>query len=158
MIEEQVLNYRRKLIDAKYMNEAINAIAGNISTNITNINNTKTYSQERNVLSFGERIKYELEYLGMTQKELARKAGMNVFSIYDYCSNRKTIPRVDYAIAIAKVLGVSVEYLVTGEEPPKKEERLYKEIKQLVNELEDCLLNGQSLIKKYRKLLGIKNI
>ena len=50
------------------------------------------------------------------QKELAEKAGISTNGISTW-KVTGVIPRADVAVKIAAVLGVTVEYLVTGEVP-----------------------------------------
>ena len=70
-------------------------------------------------MGFKENLKSELAYSGMLVKELAAKSGINKFSIDGYLSKKGRSPSVEAAVKIAQVLGVSVEYLVTGEETYK---------------------------------------
>ena len=49
-------------------------------------------------------------------KELAAKTGIKKNTIDNYLSVRGRMPAADVAVRIAKVLGISVEYLVTGTE------------------------------------------
>ena len=67
-------------------------------------------------MTFGERLKNELKYLGMTVKELSYKSGVPKTSIDGYLSKREKMPAADTAVEIATVIGVTVEYLVNGEE------------------------------------------
>jgi len=52
----------------------------------------------------------------MLVKELAAKSGVSKHSIDCYLNARGQIPSVEVGVKLAKALGVSVEYLVTGEE------------------------------------------
>ena len=52
----------------------------------------------------------------MLVKELAAQAGLKKHTIDNYLSIRGRMPSADVAVRIARVLGVSVEYLVTGNE------------------------------------------
>ena len=65
-------------------------------------------------MGFKENLKSELAYSGMLVKELAAKSGVNKHSLDNYLNARGQIPSVDVGVKIAQVLGVSVEYLVTG--------------------------------------------
>jgi transcriptional regulator with XRE-family HTH domain len=68
-------------------------------------------------VSFGKNLKQELSYNGMLVKELAAAAGVHKRALDTYLlSENASIPPADTAVRIAQVLGVSVEYLVTGEE------------------------------------------
>jgi transcriptional regulator with XRE-family HTH domain len=52
----------------------------------------------------------------MLVKELAAQTGLKKHTIDNYLSARGRMPAADIAVRIARVLGVSVEYLVTGDE------------------------------------------
>ena len=67
-------------------------------------------------MGFKENLKSELAYSGILVKELAAKSGVNKYSIDNYLNKRGQTPSVESAVKIAQVLGVSVEYLVTGKE------------------------------------------
>jgi transcriptional regulator with XRE-family HTH domain len=69
---------------------------------------------------FKENLKAELVYSGMLVKELAAKTGVKKHTIDNYLNTHNSIPAADSAVRIAQALGVSVEYLVTGEEMPCK--------------------------------------
>ena len=61
-------------------------------------------------------MRSELAYSGMLVKELAAKSGVSKHSLDCYLNARGQIPSVEVGVKLAKALGVSVEYLVTGEE------------------------------------------
>jgi len=67
-------------------------------------------------MGFRENLKAELTYSGMLVKDLAAQAGLKKHTIDTYLSVRGRMPAADVAVRIARVLGVSVEYLVTGQE------------------------------------------
>jgi transcriptional regulator with XRE-family HTH domain len=70
----------------------------------------------RKNMSFGTNLKQELIYAGMLKKELAAKAGINKRAIDTYVRTNSSMPPADTAVKIAKALGVTVEYLVTGKD------------------------------------------
>ena len=70
-------------------------------------------------MGFKENLKSELAYSGMLVKELAAKSGVNKYSLDNYLNTRGQIPSVVVGQKIAQALGVSVEYLVTGQESRK---------------------------------------
>jgi plasmid maintenance system antidote protein VapI len=70
-------------------------------------------------VSFKENLKEELSCSGMMVKELATKTGIKRQTIDNYLNSRSCIPPADTAVRIARVLGVSVEYLVTGKDLKK---------------------------------------
>jgi len=69
-------------------------------------------------MSFKENLRNALAYSGMEQKELARKAEISLRNIENYLSEYASVPVADKAVKIARALGVTVEYLVTGENLP----------------------------------------
>lgn len=66
------------------------------------------------MLSFKENLRNELDFKGMTVKELAKRTGIIKGSLDNYLGVRESIPPADIAVRIAQALNVSVEYLVTG--------------------------------------------
>ncbi len=64
--------------------------------------------------TFRENLRDELDFQGLTVKELALKTGIIKTSLDNYLGSRCVIPPADVAVKIAKALNVSVEYLVTG--------------------------------------------
>ncbi|MDR2020309.1 MAG: helix-turn-helix domain-containing protein [Treponema sp.] len=71
-------------------------------------------------MGFRENLKSELAYQGMLVKELAVLSGVSRHTLDNYLNIRGHIPSADIAVKIARALGVSVEYLVTGEEIPRE--------------------------------------
>ena len=68
-------------------------------------------------MGFRENLKQELNFNGMLVKELAAVSGVHKRAMDTYLlSENASIPPADVAVRIAKTLGVSVEYLVTGDE------------------------------------------
>jgi len=84
-------------------------------------------------MGFGENLKQELAYNGMLKKELAAAAGVHKRAIDTYVRTRASMPPADTAVKIAKALGVTVEYLVTGEDSsmPKDVSRISRSILNL---------------------------
>ena len=71
-------------------------------------------------MGFRENLKAELTYSGVLVKELADQTGLKKHTIDTYLSTRGRMPAADAAVRIARVLGVSVEYLITGQEAAEK--------------------------------------
>lgn len=65
-------------------------------------------------MGFRENLKDELKYQDMRVKELAEKTGISKRAIDHYLAEKFTEPTAETAVKIARELGVSVEYLVTG--------------------------------------------
>ena len=67
-------------------------------------------------MTFWETVDSEREYKNLSRKELAYLANFSINSIPTGIA-RGSIPAADVAYRIAKVLGVSVEYLLLGGDP-----------------------------------------
>lgn len=92
------------------------------------------------MVSFADRLRAEIEYQGMLQKELAFKAGIKKRALDMYLGSQSSMPPADVAVRLAKVLGVTVEYLVTGEKPEpgatsEKEKKIALDFKQVEDDL-----------------------
>ena len=66
--------------------------------------------------NFRENLRNELNYQGITVKELSSRTGIPIASLDCYLGTRATVPSVENAVKIARELKVSVEYLVIGED------------------------------------------
>ena len=64
-------------------------------------------------MGFWNNVESELEYQGISRKELAFKAGISYAGI-GLGIERDSMPGADTALKISKVLNVSIEYLLTG--------------------------------------------
>jgi transcriptional regulator with XRE-family HTH domain len=65
---------------------------------------------------FSQRLRSEIEYIGLNQKEFSAKAGIKKRALDAYLRAQQSMPPADTAVKIASALGLSVEYLVTGKE------------------------------------------
>jgi transcriptional regulator with XRE-family HTH domain len=65
--------------------------------------------------NFRENLRNELDYQGLTVKELSARTAIPIATLDCYLGSRATVPSVDAALKIARALKVSVEYLVIGE-------------------------------------------
>ena len=70
----------------------------------------------RNMPDFAQRLRSEIEYIGLNQKEFAAKVGIKKRALDTYLGIQQSMPPADTAVKIASALGLSVEYLVTGKE------------------------------------------
>jgi transcriptional regulator with XRE-family HTH domain len=73
-------------------------------------------------MDFRSRLRDQIDYLGLHDKEVAAKAGITKRAIDTYVGSRGCMPSADVAVRLAKVLGVTVEWLVTGENEIKTDE------------------------------------
>lgn len=67
-------------------------------------------------MDFRTRLKEEISFSGLTNKEIAAKAGITKRAVDSYVSSQACMPAADVAVKLAKVLNTSVEYLITGME------------------------------------------
>jgi transcriptional regulator with XRE-family HTH domain len=63
---------------------------------------------------FSARLRSEIDYNGLSQKEFASKVGIKKRALDAYLGVQQSMPPADVAVKMASVLGLSVEYLVTG--------------------------------------------
>ena len=94
-------------------------------------------------MGFRENLKSELVYLDMPVKELAAKSGINKLTIDHWLSAKGKIPLLDNGVKIAQALGVSAEYLVTGENSG------------LPRDIHGVIRNLPKLCKKNRRVAAI---
>ncbi len=87
------------------------------------------------MLDFWLNVKNELEYKGISQKELAGKISESYNTLQSWI-NRDRLPNVVQAVKISKILGTSVEYLVTG-----KDEHFHKDNSESIRLLEKVIEN-----------------
>ena len=65
--------------------------------------------------TYADRLKHAIGLSGMTQSELARRVGIHAQAVQYVCSGRGQ--RAGYTVEFARALGVSAEWLATGEGP-----------------------------------------
>jgi len=65
-------------------------------------------------------LRAELDFLGLTVKELSAKTGIPKRTLDCYFGARASVPPADIATKIAAALGVTVEFLVTGQDSKKQ--------------------------------------
>jgi len=89
---------------------------------------------------FKTNLRTELDYLGLTVKELSAKTGIAKGTLDCYLGVRASMPPADIAVNIANALGVTVEYLINGQET-KKQDKLsdynIRSITQILTELDE---------------------
>lgn len=66
-------------------------------------------------MDFRERLREEISFSGMSNKEVAAEAGITLRALVSYVSGQSCMPSADVAVRLAKVLNTSVEYLINGE-------------------------------------------
>ena len=95
-------------------------------------------------MRFRDNLKQELSFNGMLVKELAAITGVPKRALDTYLlTANASMPPADTAVKIARALGVSVEYLVSGEEA------------SLPIDIRLAVRNLQRLGKKDRKVVAV---
>ena len=100
-------------------------------------------------MNFWENVERIREYKEISRKELAIRANFSLNSISTGIA-RNSIPLADVACRIADVLGVSVEFLVTGKTSGKQ---LNSEEKKIEEQLESKKENFLKYMDNYSDML-----
>lgn len=88
-------------------------------------------------MDFRTRLREQIEYLGLLDKEVAAKAGITKRALDSYVGSQNCMPSADIAVKLAKALNVSVEYLVTGKDTSTPSLTQYTpEIRHLADKLQ----------------------
>jgi len=100
-------------------------------------------------MGFGEHLKGELEYRGMLVKELANATGIPKQTIDKYLLTNSVMPSADKAVTIAKTLGVTVEYLITGRTVPyAKMPHQSPEMRSIANHVEPLSYEKRKIVEQ----------
>lgn len=70
-------------------------------------------------LAFWDSVNAEIKRKNTTQEWVARQAGIKYQTFRGWVS-KGILPRVDEAVAIVRALGVSVEYMIAGQDDSKE--------------------------------------
>jgi len=106
--------------------------------------------------NFRKILREELDYQGLTVKELAAKAEVAKGAIDSYLGKQASMPPADTAARLANALGVTVEYLLSGEESSRESNAPFQSNpkKRALSRLFDELLpEDQKLTLDFVKLL-----
>jgi len=68
----------------------------------------------------------------LTLRAFIESLGLN-YETYYSGRRRETLPRADEALAIARALGTSVEYLVSGREPENSKKEVLDDLQSFIN-------------------------
>ncbi len=85
-------------------------------------------------MDFWARLDNLIEFKNLTRKEVAAQANFS-YSSFTNGRKRESVPAADVALRIAKVLGVSVEYLLEGELPKIKSDKDLLELVKIYRKL-----------------------
>lgn len=111
---------------------------------------------------FRENLRDIIDFKGLRTKELSALTKINKRTIDSYLDNRAVIPNAEVAVKLAKALGTTVEFLVTGEDSANPGQKIYSDFdtyrkyKKIVNELDtlspDLLKSIETMIHSAAEL------
>jgi transcriptional regulator with XRE-family HTH domain len=104
-------------------------------------------------MDFKANLRNELDYLGLTVKELSAKTGIAKGTLDCYLGARASMPPADIAVKIANALDVTVEYLVTGQKHEKKDKLLDHNIRSIIQILIELSEKDIEIILGLSKIL-----
>ena len=107
-------------------------------------------------MAFREILRDEMAYQGLSTRELAEKSGVGKRTLDNYLMSDPQEPSVTNAHKIALALGVSIEYLLTGEEY-KTSVPITGDVLKLVQEFSDLESEQQVLFLKMMESLAAAN-
>jgi len=110
--------------------------------------------EQRKQKPFLERIDNQLTKSKKKRPWLSETSGISLSTINSWFAHNR-LPRVDHAYEIAKVLGVSLEYLVTGREPESylRNPEIIT-ILNLIDDMEDReLIQLQGVIRFFNRIV-----
>jgi transcriptional regulator with XRE-family HTH domain len=105
-------------------------------------------------MGFRENLKNELIYNGMLVKELSAKSGVNKRTIDKYLREDGSVPSAVAAVKIARALGITVEYLVTGKDSQTDKTVNASPNRSLIRAIEVLDSNCQEVMLDLAKSLG----
>ena len=103
--------------------------------------------------SFGELLRKEREARGLSQSELAEKAGLQPSAISHFELGRRT-PSFDNLKRVADALSVTVDYLL-GRQP--QHANAGPAVEQLFRHFEQLSTSDQEVISSFAELLAARN-
>lgn len=101
-------------------------------------------------MTFRDRLREQIEFSGLTNREVAEKANITKRAIDSYVGSESCMPSAEIAVKLAKVLGVTVEYLVTGDlkmdDNKAREETTDKNARSLLHFFSTLSIRDQSIL------------
>lgn len=107
-------------------------------------------------MGFRERLREEIEYRGLLVKEVSAAVGISNSTFLSYIDARGVLPNVETAVKIANYLGVTVEYLVNGDDgrAQSPDSPLKSEKTRLVETYEKLSARDKSLLIKIADVMA----
>ncbi len=104
------------------------------------------------LLQISSRIKFRRKSLGYTQEEISEKLGLS-HSHYTKIENAISSPSLDTLVNISKLLGLSLDFIVFGEE--QKNDYDFTKLNNIINDLKYNNSQKISDLKTFIKLLEL---
>lgn len=122
---------------------------------MASIKHDRTFHNEQ-IVRFGERLEKAMG--GLNKSEIARRSGLSEASVRKYLRG-DSYPTIDSAARVADACGVSLMWLLTGEQPQGDDSNNYENIEQKFDCNDDSVALIVSLLgfvsSKDRKALAI---
>ena len=106
--------------------------------------------------TFRNTLREELDYQGLTVKELAYKSSVAKGALDSYLGKQASMPPADVAVRIASTLGVTVEYLVSGDDSKNKINSVFisnPKKRSILRMFDELLPEDQKLTLDFVKIL-----
>jgi transcriptional regulator with XRE-family HTH domain len=105
--------------------------------------------------NFRKNLRDELVYQDLTVKELAAKSGVAKGALDCYVGKQASVPPATTAVKIARALGVSVEYLVSGQKEQREEIVVLSNprVRSILKMLEDLDEDSQDIMAGIAQVL-----
>jgi len=106
--------------------------------------------------TFRKTLREELDYQGLTVKELAFKSSVAKGALDTYLGKQASMPPVDVAVRIASALGVTVEYLVSGDDSKNNNDTVFfsnPKKRSILRIFDELLPEDQKLTLDFVKIL-----
>lgn len=97
-------------------------------------------------MNFRSRLREEIAFSGLSNKEVAAKAEITKRALDSYVSSQSCMPSADVAVRLAKALHTSVEYLVTGEIDSAQPAKTKENERQLLRIYSSLTLSQRNLL------------
>jgi len=105
-------------------------------------------------MGFKDNLRAELAYSGMLIKELSNLSGINTNTLNNYLNKRGQMPSIEAGVKLARALGVTVEYLVLGEESEKTDSEVNGELRSIIRLFKNLGQKERRLILEMLKWLN----
>lgn len=86
------------------------------------------FSDYTTYMGFKENLREELIFQDVKIKELSQRTDISINTIRNYINGHNALPSIESGVKIAKALGVTAEYLVTGINRTENKNSIYEKL------------------------------